>query len=646
MSKRQGLKALIIAVAIATVLAVGIAHFVFEMSIILPSIIAVVYLVITFVIYFSYDSLLAESSREIKQSIDSSVSDALKQGNVGILVYDELYEITWMSDFFEERNLNKTGEKLLTWIPEIQDIIQGNSDRNKITINDSKYSVHKYADASVLIFKDITKESDLSKKINDSAYVLGLLSYDNYDEINETEDDISYINANIKIPVMEYFKKFGIVYKTLRSSKMLLILNEKQYGDLLKDHFSILNIVRRQAKQGDLDITLSLSFARGSDDLDELSDEAQALIELAQSRGGDQVAVRKIGEDATFYGGSSEAKEKQSKVKVRVIFNSIKDLVNKSSKVIIVGHKYMDADCVGAALCVSNTVTDFGKKAYVVSKTGGIEPTINEVINKYRETLNEKHNFISQEEALNLLDDDCLIIMVDHHSKLQSNSQELLEKAKRIMVIDHHRRKADLDISPLMVYVEASASSTCEITAEFLPYLSRDFELSSQEANIMYLGILIDTDRFRVRTGVRTFDSLKLLRHFGADPAECDDLVKEPYDNILKRSRIINAGKAVYKNLYISAMYEDKYTRTIASQAADSMVKTKEAEAAFVICNSDDNEVIVTARSNGGINVQAILEKMHGGGHMTAAGLQRTDTTVAKVENELLSVLNDFKKED
>ncbi|MDO4940188.1 MAG: DHH family phosphoesterase [Erysipelotrichaceae bacterium] len=646
MSKRQGLKALIIAIAVATVVALGIAHFVFELNIILASVIALVYLIITFVVFFSYDSLRIESNQEIKESIDKSISDALKQGNVGILVYDELYEITWMSDFFEERKLYKTGEKLLTWLPEIQDVIQGNSDRNKITINDNKYSVHKLADASVLIFKDITKETNLSKMIADNAYVLGLLSYDNYDEINETEDDNSYINANIKMPVMEYFKKYGVVYKTLRSSKMLLILNEKQYEALNNDHFSILNVVRRQAKQGDLDITLSLSFARGSDDLDELNDEAQALIELAQSRGGDQVAVRKIGEDATFFGGSSEAKEKQSRVKVRVIFNSIKDLVNKSSNVIIVGHKYMDADCVGAALCMSNIVNNFGKKAYIVSRTGGIEPTISEVIYKYRETINEKHSLINQEEAISLLDDNSLVIMVDHHSKLQSNSQELLEKAKRILIVDHHRRKADLDISPLMVYVEASASSTCELTAEFLAYLSRDFELTSQEANIMYLGILIDTDRFRVRTGVRTFDSLKQLRHYGADPAECDDLVKEPYENILKRSRIINAGKAIYKNIYISEMSEDKYSRTIASQAADAMVKTKEAEAAFVICNSEDDEVIVTARSNGGINVQAILERMHGGGHMTAAGLQRTDTTVAKVTNELLSVLKDFNKED
>lgn len=642
MNKKQLLKALVIGLVVLTIVVLSIAYFVFNLNIVLASIIAVIDLVVLFIVFASFASLREEMNKEIEENINSSISYALKEGNVGVLVYNEDYEITWMSEFFEERGINRIGEKLLAWLPDLQELVLGNGERAKIEINDKRYSVNKDGDSLSLIFKDYTKEYNLNEKLADNAYVLGLLSYDNYDEINETEEDISYINANIKMPVMEYFKKYGVVYKTLRSSKMLLILNEKQFSEISDNHFSILNTVRNKAKQGDLDITLSLAFARGSDDLDELSDEAQALIELAQSRGGDQVAVRKIGEDASFFGGSSEAKEKQSKVKVRVIYNSIKDLINQSSNVIIVGHKYMDADCVGAALCMSNISLTLNKKSYIVSKTGGIEPTIDEVLFKYRESLVKRHTFISEEDAMSIVDDNSLVIMVDHHSKSQSNSPRLLETTKRILIIDHHRRIANLDVNPLMVYVEASASSTCEITAEFLSYLPRDFELSSEEANIMYLGILIDTDRFRVRTGVRTFDSLKLLRHYGADPAVCDDLVKEPYENVLKRSRIINAGKAVKKNIYISAMIDDSYSRTIASQAADTMVKTKEAEAAFVICKNNENEVVITARSNGKINVQVILESMGGGGHMTAAGLQRTNTSVSKVLNELLKVLNNY----
>ena len=512
MNKRRALKTLSILLSIFVILFLGILFFVFEVNIIIPAIISLLFIILLISTFSSLDSLRDETNKQIESDIDASISEALKEGEVGVLVYNEDYEVTWTSDFFREKNIDKTGEKLLTWLPDIQDVLQGNNDRMEVSINGSKYAVSKKDNSYVLIFKDITTVQDLNKKVADSAYVIGLLAYDNYDEINETEDDIQFINSSIKIPVMEYFKKYGVVYKTLRSSKMLLILNEEKYSNLLQDHFSILNKVRNESNKADLDITLSLSFARGSSDLDELDDEAQSLLELAQSRGGDQVAVKVVGGDTIFYGGSSEAKEKQSKTKVRVIYNSIKDQILNSSKVIIVGHSDMDADCVGAAICMSNVVRTLNKKSYIVSRTGGIESMISEVLSKYHDVLFDRHVFISQDEALNLYDDDTLVIMVDHHSAGQSNSSELLAKAQKIIIIDHHRRKADLDIAPLMVYVEASASSTCELTAEFLQYLPRTFELTNEEANIMYLGILIDTDRFRVRTGARTFDALKNLK--------------------------------------------------------------------------------------------------------------------------------------
>ena len=216
----------------------------------------------------------------------------------------------------------------------------------------------------------------------------------------------------------------------------------------------------------------------------------------------------------------------------------------------------------------------------------------------------------------------------------------------QIIVLDHHRRKADLDINAMMFYCEPSASSTCEIVCEFLPYMSRKLQISEEEANIMYLGILIDTDRFRTRTGARTFDVAKQLKQYGANPATCDLLAEEPYENIINRSNIIAAGKTYRNNVIISALNNGIYNRSIASQACDSMVKAKEIEAAFVICNDEADEVMISARSNGHINVQIILEKMNGGGHMTAAGLQRKNTTVAKLENELLQALDEYFKGD
>ena len=646
MNRKIFVRTLSLIVSILVLASLAVIYFVFKRSILVSLIISVLFIGVLAIIYFSIDVMQNENNKMIEASVDAATRVALNIGKVGILVYSDDNEITWTSEFFTKNNMNHIGEKLLNWIPELQNIIQGEDDNATVVIENEKYKITKISNSSVLIFEDITKEYDLDKKLNDDGYVIGSVVYDNYDEISESEDNVAYVNTYIKNPVIEYFKKFGCVYKTLKNNRLLLLLNDKIYNQIYEDRFSILKDIRKVSNDANLDVTLSIAFVRGSDNLSELDNEVQNLLEIAQTRGGDQVVVRKIGEDIKFFGGNSEAREKLNKTKVRVNINTIKDLVSKANKVIIVGHKNADADCVGAAICMSNIVLSLDKPAYIVYKTGGVDAMINDVVNKYNDVIYKKHVLISEDEALQLLDDDTLLIMVDHHSKEQSNGSELLDKATQIVILDHHRRKAELDVNPIMFYCEPSASSTCEIVCEFLPYMPKKLNITEQEANIMYLGILIDTDRFRERTGTRTFDVAKQLKQYGANPAVCDELSEEPYSNIINRSNIIAAGKQYRNNVIISALNEGIYNRSIASQACDAMVKAKEIEAAFVICNDAADEVMISARSNGHVNVQVILEQMNGGGHMTAAGLQRKDTSVAKLENELLKVLDDYFKGD
>lgn len=646
MNRKSFVRTLSIITSAIVLLALVVLFFVFKQKVLISLIISVIFIGVLLVIYYSIDIMQAETNKQIENRVDAATRHALSLGRVGILVYSDDYEINWMSEFFTKNHLNHVGEKILNWIPELQEVLQGETDNTIVVINDEKYRISKIANNSVLVFEDITSEYDLNKKIEENSYVLGLVNYDNYDESQESEDDVAYVNANIKNPVVEYFKKYDCVYKTLKNNRLLLITNENIFKRIYDDRFSILKQIRKVSNDADLDVTLSIAFAKGSYNLAELDDEVQNLLELAQTRGGDQVVVRQIGKEIQFFGGNSEAREKLNKTKVRVNINTIKDLISKAQKVIIVGHKNADADCVGAGICMSNIVISEGKPAYIVYKSGGVDPMINDVVNKYSDVLNEKHNFVSEDEALEIIDDDTLVIMVDHHSRLQSNGSNLLGSAKQIIILDHHRRMAELDVAPLMMYCEPSASSTCEIVCEFLPYASKKLSISEEEANIMYLGVLIDTDRFRVRTGARTFDVAKQLKQYGANPAVCDELAEEPYDNIINRSNIIAAGKAYGHDVVISALNEGIYSRSIASQACDAMVKAKEIEAAFVICNDAVDEVMISARSNGHINVQIILEKMHGGGHMTAAGLQRKDTSVPKLEAELLSALDEYFKGD
>ncbi len=642
MNKKKFVTSFSIIVSAVLLLANVAVYFIFRENVVFSLIVTIIAIITLLIVLYFIDLMQNENNKEIENKLDNSTKQALNIGKIGILVYSDEYQIKWMSEFFDKYHINYVGDKILNWLPQLQDLLLGEVDSTVLVINEDKFEINKIPNATVLVFKEITKEYDLNKKLNDNSCVLGLVSYDNYEETQISEDESTYINTYIKNPVLDYFKKMGCVYKTLKNNVLLLILNDSIYKKIYEDRFSILKQVRRVSSEANLDVTLSIAFAMGSDNLVELDDTLNSLLELAKTRGGDQVVCKEIGSDAIFFGGASEAREKLSKTKVRINTNTIKDLVNKASNVIILGHKDSDADCIGSAICMSNIVHSMNKQAYIVYNTDSIEPMIGDVVKKYSDILYNKHNFLPENEAMEFVNDDSLVIMLDHHMKTNSNGKNILNSAKQVIIIDHHRRSADLDTTPLMFYCEASASSTCEIVCEFLQYLSKKIIITEEEANIMYLGILIDTDRFRVRTGARTFDVAKQLRKYGANPSVCEQLSEEPYENIINRSNIIASGRNYSDDIIIAAVKNGEYSRTIISQACDMIIKAKEVEAGFVICNTGNNEVVVSARSNGRINVQVILEKMNGGGHMTAAGLQRKDTTVEKIELELLKVLNEY----
>lgn len=612
-----------------------------KVNIVLPAIIYIVFVITIIIILYVLSLRKKEDIDEIVNNLSASTSLALNEGKIGILVYDENFNISFVSEMFKEKHIDRTGEKLLSWLPDLQDILNGNAEHTTVVINDDKYEVSKKSDSYALIFKDISKEYDLEKKIEDEAYVLGLCNFDNYDETNENEDTITYVNANIKIPVIEYFKEYGIVYRTLRNNRLQLILNYSKYQQLLKDRFSILNVVRKQAKNADLEITLSMAFALGYEDLLELDEQTSSLLELAQTRGGDQVVIKENGKDAIFYGGSSEARESRSKVKVRVMANTLKNLLKKANNVFIVGHIDADADCLGSMLAMATITKEFNDNVSVITESGSIEQTTKEVLNAYKKELSENINFISENEALVKTNENTVVIMCDHHSLDQTNCKTLLKQATNVAIIDHHRRKEDLDVAATLLYVEASASSTCEIVSEFFAYVPR-IEISDALANFMYLGIVIDTNHFRVRTGTRTFEAARLLRNLGADPSVVEELLQEPYINVKKRTELINAAVRYTNNILITCIEKGEYPRSIASQACDTLIQTRDIAAVFVICYSESDEGIITARSKGDINVQVILEKMDGGGHMYAAGLQRKGALVTDLKTELIKNIEDY----
>ena len=639
----------IVFVALAIQLAVIILlQLIFKINILPGILVLIVEALITVYLLDYFQSANEEESIGLEKYLGGSYAEAYLVGGVGMMNYDENYVITWQSELFKERGLDRIGSKLLTWLPEAKDIISGETEKVSVTIDQYVYEVSKRENAPTIFFKDITLLNKYRGKYNEEHVVLGLASFDNYEESTMYADDadIANINATIRTPLNEYFQKFGVFLRRLNNNRYLLVLNEKIYREIAADRFSILNIVRKASQKAEVSITLSMAFAKGSSNFAELDETVTKLMDLAQTRGGDQVAIQVVGEDVKYFGGSTEAAEKRSRVRVRVMAHALRDLIQHSSNVIICGHKNADFDCIGSAICLSKMASAFNKPVSIIAKTGGIEEKLDAAMKGNEKELAEDITFVTEGEAINQLKDDTLVIMTDHHNILQSNGAKLLEMAERIVVIDHHRRSTDMGVKPILIYIEAGASSTCEILTEMIPFVSSKVDISELEATFMLAGMTIDTRKWRERTGVRTYDAASALRKLGADPQVAYDYLKDTYDEFVLKSAIMNASERYPDGIVIAAVENEKITRSIMSQVADSLLSIQDVKAAFVIAQDKSTGInSISARSNGEINVQAIMEAMHGGGHMTAAATQRKDATVKELKEELINIIEQQKRE-
>ena len=570
---------------------------------------------------------------------------------MGIITYDEQYCATWVSELLEERGVDLVGKKLSSWISGITELF--NTDGREVVIGqsgDRVYEITHKEDTQLLYVRDITELFNLRQEKHNNGIVVGLLQLDNYNEYQQYEDDtvMSQINTRLRQPLFEWAREMGMFTRRLRSDRILVLLDEEIYEKLEKAKFPILNTVRATAEEMDVSITLSMAFARGTSNYVVLDGMINELIELAQSRGGDQVAVRAYGHSVHYFGGNSESKSDRSKVRVRVMSQTIREAIIDSGQVFIVGHQMMDFDCMGAALCMSRIAQRCERRTFVVSEGCSKDAQLEDALRLYRDPLSLRHAFLSEDAALAQLQENDLVIMVDHHAPAQSCAQRLIDQAKRIIVIDHHRRSAGFVNGPLVTYLESGASSACELTTEMLSYQPNRVDISDEEATIMYLGIVVDTNRFKMRAGSRTFEAAAVLKKLGADPVSAENILSERYDQFEEKTAIAKYARLYRGRYMIAAVEEEIYpSRPLMAQVADQLLTIRGVEASFVIAKTakEDDAVAVSSRSLGNVNVQTIMEKMKGGGHFTAAALQREHAQVADIEAELKQVLDAAEEE-
>ncbi len=604
--------------------------------------------ILLFYLLDRFENYSMEHNTGIESMLDAASRDAYMFGEVGMVFYDDEHIVTWMSDLFAERGINRVGRKLLVWLPEAEDLISSSSDRVTVNLDERTYEITRKEGEPVLFFRDITETEEYRNLYENGQAVIGLASLDNYEESTQYEDEavVSAINVAVRTPLNDYCKEHGILVKRVNNYRYLLVLNEKIFADLAADHFSVLNKVRRAAQKQDVSITLSMAFARGAQSYEELDEMVARLLDLAQSRGGDQVAVQKAGEEVKYFGGSTEATEKRSRVRVRVMAHTLREMIMRSSNVIILGHRNADFDCIGSAIGMAAIAHALRRPSCIVAKTGGIEEKLAAAMQENMEELDSEVNFVTENEALNQLQESTLVVMVDHHNVRQSNGSKVLEAAKKIAVIDHHRRSTEMGIKPMFVYIEAGASSACELITELIPYISNRIEISALDATIMLAGITIDTGHFRVRTGTRTFDAASALRRYGADPLKVDEYLKDSYDQFEMKNNAMAQSQLYENGIIITPVKDRVMSRAMMSQTADNLLQIQNVEAVFVIADDLENETAISARSNGRVNVQVIMERMKGGGHMTAAAMQRPRTGIDDIQKELMDVLEQYFGEE
>lgn len=588
---------------------------------------------------------------DISRVLGKDAKDALNFGDVGILTYNEEYIVTWASPFFKEKGITLTNSKLTSWISNIRTLFDDDVD---MVIGKSEgriYEITRKRDAQILYVKDITDYYNMRQQYLDNEIVVGLLQLDNYMEYQsyENEEIMAQINTHLRAALVTWAKGNKMFVRRLRSDRFLVILNKEILTEVRKQNFTILQLIKDEANKLDVSITLSMAFAYGSNDFTVLDDMVNELIELAQSRGGDQAAIRSSGGTVQFVGGNSETSSTRSKVRVRIMAQSIQEAIMESNRVYIAGHVMSDFDCMGACLALSSWVHALGKEVYIVLKDVPRDEQLQEMMNSFSTVIQERHTLITPDEAMDSIDyNKDLLIMADHGIPAISSAKEFVDRCNRILVIDHHRRSDAFVKNTLLTYVESSASSACELIVELLQNIPNHIPIYEMEATIMYLGILVDTNRFKMHTDARTFEAAAALQNWGANTNRAEKALCEDYLYFSMKNALIQQAKPYYNHFMIAAIDDETLDKTMMAQVSQALLLIKGCVASFTIAKvrTNPNAVAVSARSDGSYNVQKIMEKLNGGGHFSAAAVEREDVSVQQMKDMILKCIEEELKNE
>lgn len=600
----------------------------------------VIYFFVTRSIQLKDDEKIKEANR---QAVDT-VSYVSSKMPMGIVVWNDKREIDWLNSYadrmFTEKNID--GKEFATTMIEL---LKSNKDTFKLGRN--TYRVSFDAEKQLAYFFDITEEETIKARIHDSQPVVGVLSFDNYDDAVDKMDDkeISYFNSFLTTLVSDWMEDFGVYVKRLNAEKYFFISRYEDLTKMKEKKFDLLDILRKEAENQNFPITISIGISYGEGSLDKIGDVAQNNLDMALIRGGDQVVIKDVADNAKpmYFGGKSSAKTKRTRVRSRAISTALQRIFSQATDIYIMGHRYPDMDALGSAYGVY-ALAEFSKKeAWIVLDQTEIIPDVQRCLQEIHKVPELEQRLVSPEDAMKSVKENSLLVMVDYHKPSLSISEKLYEKFQNIVIIDHHRRGEEFPENPLLTYIESSASSASELVAELVQQQSSQVNyLDKMEATLLLAGMVVDTKSFEVRTSARTFDVASYLRSVGADAPMIRYLISTDLSNYLEISSLIAKSEFVTSDIVVANGAETaKYDSVTAAKTADTLLSMYGINAAFVITKRTDGLIGISARSSGTINVQMIMEKLNGGGHFNNAATQLSDMTIDQAKDVLLKAINE-----
>lgn len=627
---------------------------------ILPAII--VYILILTYTYFANNKRKSEISEQLQDltlTVDTAAKSSLINAPFPLVILETDGNIIWRSSKFITEFMNiDINSYISDIIIDIKNEIEKNKEKKiksltrEIKIGKKNYKIQcefvktkkserkKVAEyMMILYFIDETEKYKLQEENENKKTCVGIIMVDNYEEVMQRVDteQRTQLMAKVESSMYDWVNETnGILLKEDRDT-YVYIFEQRNLEKIKEDKFTILDTIKNLVRKDKIQLTLSIAISNEGENEKEVYKSAQSAMDVILGRGGDQAVIRENGK-YQFFGGKVEEVEKRTKVKARIVAHALEELISECENVIIMGHTNPDIDAMGSALGVYRIAKELGKETNILTNFNGvsIKSFIANIQEEYKDVL------IDKETALTKINKETLLVVVDTHKKSYVECPELLEKTSKIVIIDHHRRSADFIEQSILTFQEVYASSAAELVTELIQYTQKEVELSTTEAEALYAGIMMDTKNFTFKTGVRTFEAAAYLRRCGVDIIKVKKWFQSDLESYNKIAEIVKKSEIVYDTIAISSYVEQgKDTSLICAKAADELLTIGNITASFVL-GTIENKICISGRSIGDINVQLILEKLGGGGHITLAGAQLENVSMEDAKKELMEKINEY----